>query len=290
MRIRLLLPVFLMCFGLSQAQFTLNTTNFSTSGNVEIAIASDINFDKSTTIGNANLRLVGTNQTINTSTARTLPKLYISNGGTKTFNGDYIINQQLSLVDGMVVPQGGFLIAAAGVLDPANAGSATSFVAGKLLREFNGTSLIYPIGVNGSYTPVTVVSATGANPVIGITAFDSAPTVPVEELPKGVVQTSTNWSWGVTAPAASSFTTAIFSFPFLPEDRAAFGEDGYRPVVLYNESGQPTATLYNSDINASGVDAVVTAQDAGGKGTYFIGKELLFTPVVNNVITLTAMA
>ncbi|MDH5476509.1 MAG: gliding motility-associated C-terminal domain-containing protein [Cyclobacteriaceae bacterium] len=286
MRVKALLYIFLLSFGIGHAQFVLDAAQFSLGdGNTDISVSSDINFNNSSISGNGNLILVGADQTISSSILRSLSNLTIANSGNKTFSGDFLITNSLSLQSGIIIPSGTFSMSANATLDATNSGSVDSHIQGTLHRAYNGAAMSYPIGINNRYNPVIVESATGTNPIIGITALSGTPAIATADLPLGIPDYSSNWSWEVTAPVTSTFTTAIFTLPFLDEDKTQFGLEGYRPLILYNETGQPTANLYNGDINATSFDSEVTALDAGGKGLYFIGKELITTPIINNVIT-----
>ncbi|MDH5368014.1 MAG: gliding motility-associated C-terminal domain-containing protein [Cyclobacteriaceae bacterium] len=283
MKTRLLFLVCLLRFDVGFTQFTLSTTNFSTGDNVDISVSGDINFNSSTTTGNGSLILVGGNQIISSTTQRSLHNLTINGIGDKTFSGDFVITNSLSLISGIVLPSGSFAMSSSATLDAANSGSVESHIQGTLFREYR-PAMSYPIGVNGSYNPVVVESASGTNPIIGITPLTGTPTIADIDLPVGIPEYSANWSWEVTAPTGSTFTTAVFTLPFLDEDKTQFGlGEGYRPVVLFNEAGQPTINLFN--VRTSSFESTATALDAGGLGIYFLGKELVTTPIINNIIT-----
>ena len=286
MKINLLLSFFLLSCTIGFSQFTLNTSNFSVStsgGSSTISVGGNLDFSNSITNGNALLVLSGINdQIISTSTQRSLSDVAITGGGTKTFSGDFVISQSITLQEGLIQTSGIFNIASSASIVEPNEGA--SFILGTLYRDHPSDIgiLKYPIGNGGTYTPV-FVDADGTNPIVGITALNSKASV--DALPKVIPEYSDAWSWQLNAVDNANFAIAFVTLPFLADDKGQFGVDGYRPVVLHNEDGQSTASLQNANGTASSASTEVRALDAGGIGTYFVGKEVLNDPRINNVIT-----
>ena len=118
--------------------------------------------------------LSGDDQQINNNN-QAVQNLLIDGGGTKTIEGNMIVNNSLDLASGIlkVDKRDTLLIRETATVE---GGSAASFVDGALTVEGTGFKF-FPVGWNGAYYPITLTDVRGLNPVIQVNAFEHLPVI-----------------------------------------------------------------------------------------------------------------
>ena len=103
--------------------------------------------------------------------------LEISGGGEKVFAADLTIENELLLVDGVLRSQNDAQIF---VNDGAtiSGGSASAYVEGEIVHTGTGRKY-YPLGLNGSFLPLTLVDVTGSIPQISVRVVEPNPNLAV---------------------------------------------------------------------------------------------------------------
>ena len=117
------------------------------------------------------IRLVGTNQQVHANDL-SLGNLSIEGGGTKQLRGAIVLQNELSLVDGVLqTNESSQLILTSDA--QVEGGSSDSYVNGFLYHSGTGEKF-YPIGNSGIYAPVTLLNVTGDNPTVGVAYFPTS--------------------------------------------------------------------------------------------------------------------
>lgn len=87
--------------------------------------------------------------------------------GRKTIIGNLIVQENLWLERGILVPKGVLTLTDDAQI---SGGSSQSYVDGFLYHVGTGTKF-YPVGRNGTYAPVTLLNVTGSDPTVGVAYF-----------------------------------------------------------------------------------------------------------------------
>lgn len=269
---------------LAQAQLTINATSMAVAGGTLINTTADVNINASRGMGGAVLLLSGQNQALSSSNDLVIAALGIGGGGVKTINGNVGISNTLRFVNGIVdVPDGSNLVI--GTNGTVSDYSAISYVNGRLNRDQTAEAMVFPVGKDGTFTPVTLTGVTDVGAVISIEAFNEPITgvTPPDNIGDNYSQ---NWFWELTdRVSATSFTAATITLPILTDDRGALDGDNYKPVVLHKDFEELTMNLDNVSLAANITDSLATAIMPAGVGAYFLGFELLTNPLIHNIIT-----
>ncbi len=274
------------------AQLTIGgSTALSTAGDTQIVISTDGNISlgsKEHTFGQLSLSLEGDNQQVvnSANSPVVFHQLFIGGGSIKTLVGDFEVSTALELSNGIlyISDQSALVLSAPGVVLDGH--SADSYVEGGLLVNVGeSNNATFPIGSEGIYTPVTLENIAGADLVLGVDANkESIGTI--AEKPDQVSVYSTNWNWEVFL-SSGEFSAANIMIPLTDLDKDQFGDEKYKPVVLYKDQDGTTRNLDNvSADGASNTDPMITSKELAGVGHYFAGKTSATAPVVvHNLIT-----
>jgi hypothetical protein len=111
-----------------------------------------INGSDKVDLSEALISLTGSNQTLSTTSPLTIQGLVVEGGGTKTMKGDWTLTNNLTLTKGILTTlTGKILYSGSATL----IGSTDSYVTGLLHQRGTGTRF-YPIGVGGTYMPMSL--------------------------------------------------------------------------------------------------------------------------------------
>lgn len=238
--------------------------NTLTLGNTGMANSNTLLFQ-----GNSQLTLDGTGS-IESTDVLTVPNLTMQ-GGEYTIAGNLTIENELSLRSGTLSPGGGISMIIG------NTGMVTrqeGFVNGVLYHTGTGDKF-YPIGTNGTYTPVTLSGVQGTSTtLLGIQAVQEDINIPVSALPTNLNAVSSNWYWALISD--DTFNGARAVLPVLPEDAALLTANTEGVVVEISEDRSVVESL---------------GRGIGSDDTQVAGQDLTNGPVVaigvRNVVQLT---
>jgi len=213
------------------------------------------NNSSTTDLSEAQLSLVGTNQTLNSSSPISVHSLEVEGGGTKTLQGEVTVTQALTLTNGIINPSSGKLLYTGSAR---LSGSSVSFVNGTLFQRGTGVRF-FPIGSGGTYLPMSLNSIEDGSAVIGVTGFASGANL---SLPANINSIASNRYWQVEVSSGTLRAT--------------------------------TASLYvpGSSIDASQKLVVVEADDANGATAVNLGGGVTddfvtsFTPATKPILTI----
>ena len=203
----------------------------------------------------AQIILTGTNQTLTTTSPRSLQGLIVEGGGTKTTQGDWTITKDLIFTLGTLTPATGKLLYTGSTI---LSGNTSSFVNGVLYQRGTGVRF-FPLGVRTTYMPMSLNNIKDGNLEIGVTGFTSG----------------TNLT--------------------LPADITSVASDRYWQVAVSGGTlNETTASLYvpGSSIDASSKLAVVEADNINGATAINLGGGVTdnfatsFSPVTKPILTL----
>ena len=284
MKLNILFYILLTFSSLAQAQLTINSSSMAVQPGTIVNTTTDLNINASRGLGSGILILSGQDQAITTANDLIIAGLGIAGGGIKTINGNVAISNGLQFVNGIIdVPQSSnLLIEGSATIEGY---SETLYINGKLNREQNGSDLFFPIGKNGTYTPVRLSDVSGSGAIIALESFNE----PITDItPPITVGTnySQNWYWDLSVrDDASTFNSARITLPILEDDIAILSGENYKPVVLHKDFEGLTMNLDNSSLSAFSSDDYAQAGVSAGIGSYFLGFELLTNPRIHNIIT-----
>lgn len=193
------------------------------------------NFWASSTLeaSSGSIQLTGTNQRLQLGEA-SLANLTVNGGGAKQLSGNLTVNNELSLVNGILqTDQASPLILSSSA--QINGGSPQSYVDGFLYHAGTG-SKFYPVGRNGTYAPATLLNVTGTEPTLGVAYF---PTTAIDGTPfHWQVQTLSGTYEG--ARAELTFTAPNVDYASYQNEVMVLGTE--RPGAAYTSLGQSTIT------------------------------------------------
>ena len=109
-------------------------------------------------------------------------QLQIAGAGEKTISGSLEIQDTLEFIEGPVlVPEGSILLVQAN--GTVIGGSDRSYVDGALHQQGTGNKY-FPVGTQGNYRPVELLSITGTDPVVGVAVIEpnANPVIPLQLL------------------------------------------------------------------------------------------------------------
>lgn len=275
---RLLLAIWMSLFSVSVfGQLKIGTgTIVATSSDTEIATNGSI-FNA----GNLDLDLnsflyIEGQGTLSSAKPVTIPNLVMS-GIDYNLTGHWNISENLSLLSGTITPDGAsqLVVGASGIATSEN----NAFINGMLYHTGTGEKF-YPIGVSGTYAPVTLHSVQGADDLLlGIQTTSGD--LGITALPDNVQSASTSWYWQMDVQG--TFSGSQVSLPVLAGDEALLVGDNVQPVVL---EANGDLSLVNSIGNGLGSDAnFVRSRDVAVGPYLLLGSTLILVPVIHNIIT-----
>jgi hypothetical protein len=105
--------------------------------------------------------------------AQPISHLVIRGGGTKTLEGNILINNKIDFLNGVVLVHDSdtLLMSSTCIV---NTGSIISYVDGALTSQGNGYKF-FPVGKNSNYHPVELLDVTGISPTVEIEVFENLP-------------------------------------------------------------------------------------------------------------------
>jgi hypothetical protein len=187
------------------AQLTIGSSStVAVKGDVS-ARGSVNNASSQTNLSEATLVLVGTNQTLSSSTPLVLRGLIVDGGGTKTTQGDWTITNDLVFSSGIVTIGSGRILYTG---SEALSGSPASFVNGQFFQRGTGTRF-FPIGVGNAYAPMAFGSVQQGNVDLGVRVFASNASL---SLPLDVSAIASNRYWEVTASGGTFSGSGVSLF------------------------------------------------------------------------------
>ena len=234
-------------------------------------------FNEGDVIFNDNTTLSIVGQGVLESTGNvSIPRLVMS-GSSYNLSGQWVVTESLSLQSGTITPNAtAQLIAGPGATITADNGA---YVNGKLFHTGTGEKF-FPIGISGTYTPVTLHSVQGASDLLlGIQTYNSGLQLTV--LPENVQAVSTSWHWEMDIQG--TFSGSIVTLPVLPGDEALLTGDNVQAVVLEANSDMTLVTDLGNGLSSD--QTQVRSNDIAVGPYLLLGSELLLVPVIHNIIT-----
>lgn len=289
---KFLLPVFLaLAFFKVDAQFVNSGVTISQTRGVVMAIQ-DINVENNgdwindgvLTLSNnwtgfgtyrfGQLNLIGGDQRLESDFA-SIDELYIQGGGTKTFNQNVAVSNQLHLEEGFLILENESLLT---ILQDGEivGGGASSFVSGDLY-QFGAGDLHYPIGFNEEYRPVTLIGVSAGQEAIGLqtqeTTLETGPTL---------TEITNDRSWELKN--TSGRTIEGITLPVLDQEYISTSTD---IVFAFSNNLDPFEALLGGEFDGSMEIATFSLNQNVSSGVYTLGKLSSVDPpiMVVNVVT-----
>lgn len=154
------------------------------------------NLSLGTYSGQGNVSLRGEDQLLDFGGDVTVDVLTTDGPRLKTFQHGVAINEVLNLTHGwLTTGTNDFLIGEGASL---SLGSDSSYVEGKLTRQ-GSTSMLFPIGVNSVYTPLTLLQSGGSTADISVSVTGESPDGLIG---RGLVRLSNARYWDITSETA----------------------------------------------------------------------------------------
>lgn len=180
-------------------------------------------------------------------------RLVIRGGGTKVFQADITVIENLDLQDGVLVSQNG-----AKMVISENAqitgGSETAYIAGPLFLYTTGTTF-YPIGTIDTYLPVTLESSDDIGSLVGLAALSPNPISSFNI--KQSDEIAANLAWQLELSSGSLSNTTIT----LPTDNASFIQNIENTVIMQAaNSNSPYTSLGLSTYSGTASQGTVTSE------------------------------
>ena len=171
MKFKFLTSILLTISLLAQAQLTINSSSMAVEPGTIVNTTADVNVNLSRGLGSSVLLLSGQDQALSASEDLIVAGLGIAGGGVKTINGNVAISTRLQFANGIIsVPESSNLVLGANseILGYAS----SNYINGRLIREQLDGTMVYPIGKNGTFTPVTISGVSGSGAFIAMEAFN----------------------------------------------------------------------------------------------------------------------
>ncbi|ELR72237.1 hypothetical protein C900_01791 [Fulvivirga imtechensis AK7] len=259
----------------AQLKIAPGTTMASAPGTEITTNASFFNEGELVLGNNTTLSIVGQG-VIESINSIEIPQLIMS-GSSYSLSGQWIISKALSLQSGTITPDasaqltvgpGGTVIAENG-----------AYVNGTLFHTGTGEKF-YPIGVAGTYAPVTLHSVQGAGDLLlGIQAHTGS--LGETTLPNNVQSASSNWHWEMHI--LGTFSGSTVTLPVLAGDEALLEGGNTQPVVLESNSD---LTLITDLGNGLASDKTLVRSNKPAVGPFLLlGSKLILVPIIHNIIT-----
>jgi len=178
-RLSLLLLIFLgTCFG-TQAQSIVNnseititngtiltvpgnvTNNGTINNNGDISLGGEWLNNSTYNAGVGSLTLNSTADQIVNHNAQSFSRLRVTGGGTKVFDADLTIENELILEDG-VLRSGNNAVLTIAENATLDVMGTQSYIEGRVIHEGTGNKL-FPVGANGQYLPISLLDVSGTN-------------------------------------------------------------------------------------------------------------------------------
>jgi len=158
-----------------------------------------------TDLTEAQLLLVGTNQTFSSVSPTRIQELRIDGGGVKALEGEWIITNSLVLTNGILQPARGKLIY---VGSTTLSGNSNSFVNG-ILHQRGGGVRFYPIGAGSTYLPMSLNGVIDSNAEVGVTGFASGAnlTLPVDV---NTIASNRYWQLSVNGGTLNASSASLY--------------------------------------------------------------------------------
>lgn len=259
------------------AQVTVaDNTNFAVGTSTPVAVSGDVNTSGNMAFANGSRLILTGSGTLTAANALVIPNIVMS-GSAYNLSGQWTITESLSLLSGTIAPDGAAQI----IIGPAGTVVAEdgAHINGKLFHSGTGEKF-YPVGVSGTYAPVTLHSVQGADDLLlGVQAHNGNPGVTT--LPDDVQAASTNWYWELTAEG--TFSGSTVTLPVLQGDEALITGDDVQAVVL--EAGSDGASVNNLGNGLSADATTVRSEQIAVGPNLLLGSRLVLVPVIHNIIT-----
>lgn len=180
-------------------------------------------------------------------------------GGDKTLTSPLVV-ENLDLINArLITSEHDFE-----VIGAITGADASSHIVGKLIRS--GTDpLVYPIGRNANYAPVTLSNITGTDPKIAVELFE---TNPLGTAGKGLLDVSNERYWGVTTTSGVLESTTI-ELSILNELLDGSIED--LVVARGNAVSGSFTSLGQSAFSGDLTSGAMTSATTSGSGIYTLG-------------------
>ena len=188
--------------------------------------------------------------------AQSFERLIIRGGGTKIFQADIVINDELTLSDGIMLATNNarlFIAPAAQI----TGGSESSYVAGPLYMNIS-PDLTYPIGTATTYLPVSMsnIDASSADVALGLEALSPNPISVFGEGEAHVI--AEDYAWQLSAVNgtfnSANITLSIVDLPFILNMDDALVMQANTLQDEYISLGQSSSSGDNIQGTISGMD------------------------------------
>ena len=247
-----------------QAQFKINANSvFKAKGTISTNALVN-NASAQTNLSEAQLTLLGGDQSITSSQAIVVSSLKIDEGGKKTLGGNWEVNS-LQLINGIVLVGNTARLLYTGT-DPAE-GNSNSFIDGYLVLKGSGRKF-FPIGTGSVYAPAALDASPDGEVAMRVVSGNANLI-----LPEGVSASFPDHYWEMSNIVNSPVSLSLNGLgSFL---------DSSRPAVL--EAAAPGATAQSLSGTFSG--SFITSIERVTQPILVIGKAAEFTLVIHDLIT-----
>ncbi|MEL7145184.1 MAG: T9SS type A sorting domain-containing protein [Bacteroidota bacterium] len=197
---------------------------------------------------------------------QTFYQLELDGGGTKVFDSDIEVVNELILISGIaeVSNSRSFLLREGATI---TGGSDASHIDGEVRVSGTG-DLFFPIGANGNYAPVELLDVTGTSPILGMEVFEPNP---ASTPGFGVSEVSSVRYWQLEL-VTGSFTDAEVKLSL--KDESIVSNINTAVVAQSNEVGGEFTSLGQSDNTGNGTDGTITSFDRATGTVFAIATEL----------------
>ncbi|MBL7858019.1 MAG: gliding motility-associated C-terminal domain-containing protein [Cyclobacteriaceae bacterium] len=251
--------------GTLHAQFKINANSiFKAKGTISTNALVN-NASAQTNLSEAQLTLLGGDQSVTTSQTILVSTLKIDQGGRKTLSGNWEVNGTLQLVNGIISVGNNAQLLYTGT--QTTEGNNNSFVDGYFVLRGSGRKF-FPIGTGNVYAPA-ILEASPDSEVGMRTVSGDAGVI----LPEGVSANFAGHYWELSDATNSPVSLSLNGLgSFL---------DSSRPIVL--EASAPSATAQSLSGTFSG--SFVTSIENATQTILVIGKAAEFSLVIHDLIT-----
>ncbi len=214
--------------------------------------------------GQGQLTLTSSQTQIINHNNQSFTRLTISGGGTKIFGADITIEDELVMDNGILQSNGNakIIINEGAVI---SGGSATSYIEGPLYHVGIGDKY-FPIGINGVFLPVDLLSIQGSAPTIGVLLRVPNPNLAVEGNLVGVTDQQ-YWELDVISGTYDN------SFVQLPLNEELFLESVQEAVVAQSSDlGTPFTSIGGTNFSGDVANGRVTSEVASTQKILTIGQ------------------
>ena len=197
---------------------------------------------------------------------QTFYTLELDGGGTKVFDSDVEVVNELILISGIaeVTNSRTFLLRDGATI---TGGSETSYIDGELRRVGTG-DLFFPIGTNGNYAPVELLDVTGTSPMLGMEVFEPNPAATPGF---GITEVSSVRYWERRL-ITGSFTDAEIKLSL--KDETIVTNINKAVVAQSDVAGGEFTSLGQRNNSGDGTDGTLTSLDRASGLVFAIATEL----------------